>query len=95
MKSGLGGFMKQLISEGFLNKNTKAFRPDKETGKWKGAKTANGSFCTSKPAWSNSIKINNKKHMLEVWAFDNKWGKQVLFFKLFKEKNEERLEEIM
>ena len=87
--------MKQLISEGFLNKNTKAFRPDKEPAKWKGAKTANGSFGTSKPAWSNSIKINNKKHMLEVWAFDNKWGKQVLFFKLFKEKNEERLEEIM
>ena len=87
--------MKQLISEGFLNKNTKAFRPDKETGKWKGAKTTNGAFGTILPAFSNTIKINNKNHKLEVWTFDNKWGKQVLFFKLFKEKDEKRLEETM
>ena len=56
--------MKQLVSEGFLNKNTKAVRPDKETGKWRGAKTKNGSFGTIKPLWSNTIEINKKKHEL-------------------------------
>ena len=87
--------MKEIVSEGFLNKNTKATRPDKETGKWRGAKTKNGSFGTIKPLWSNTIEINKKKHELEVWTFDNKWGKQVLFYKLFKEKNEKNLEEQM
>ena len=87
--------MKQLISDGFLNKNTKAFRPDKETGKWKGATTQGGNFATILPGWTWKIKINNKNHMLEVWAFNNKWGKQVLFYKLFKEKNEKSLEEIL
>ena len=87
--------MKVLVSEGFLSKNTKAMRPDKETGKWRGAKTTNGAFGTQKPLWSNTIEINKKKHELQIWTFDNKWGKQALFFKLFKEKNEERLEETM
>ena len=49
--------MRKIVSEGFLNKNTKAMRPDKETGKWRGAKTANGNFGTIKPLWSNTIKI--------------------------------------
>ena len=44
--------MKQLISDGFLNKNTKAFRPDKETGKWKGATTQGGNFATILPGWT-------------------------------------------
>tara|TARA_X000001388_G_C2215149_1_gene116843 strand:+ start:886 stop:1149 length:264 start_codon:yes stop_codon:yes gene_type:complete len=87
--------MKQLISEGFLNKNNKALRPDKETGKWKGAKTANGNFGTIKPLWSNKIKINNKSHELEVWTFNNKWGKQILFYKLFKQKDEKSIEELL
>jgi hypothetical protein len=87
--------MKQLISEGFLNKNTKAVRPDKETGKWRGAKTKNGSFGTIKPLWSNTIEINKKKHELEIWTFDTKWGKQILFYKLYKEKDGKSLEEQM
>ena len=87
--------MKQLVSEGFLNKNTKAVRPDKETGKWKGALTKNGNFGTIKPAWTGEIKINNKKHLLEVWTFNTKWGSQSLFHKLYKVKNAESLEEQM
>jgi hypothetical protein len=87
--------MKELVSKGFLNKNTAAVRPDKETGKWRGAKTKNGSFGTIKPLWSNTIEINNKKHELEVWTFDNKWGKQILFYKLYRKKNEKSLEEQM
>ena len=87
--------MKQLISEGFLKKNTKAFRPDKETGKWKGAKTRNGRFATSKPAYINNFKINKKEHTLEMWVFDNKWGIQTLFHKLYKVKDEKSIEENM
>ena len=87
--------MKQLVSEGFLNKNTKAMRPDKETGKWRGKKTTNGSFGTIKPLWSNTIEVSGKKHELEVWTFDNKWGKQILFYKLYKVKDEKNLEETM
>ena len=75
--------MKQLISEGFLKKNTKAFRPDKETGKWRGAVSKNGSFGTIKPAYSAEIKMNGKPYLLEMWTFSNKWGSQTLFHKLY------------
>ncbi len=87
--------MRKIVSEGFLNKNTKAMRPDKETGKWRGTKTQNGSFGTIKPLWSNTIKIKDKKHEIEVWTFDNKWGKQILFYKLYEVKDEKSLEEQM
>ena len=87
--------MRLLISEGFLNKNTKAMRPDPESGKWRGAKTKGGQFGTIKPLYSNTIKINNIEHELQVWTFNNKWGKQVLFFKLFKVKDESDLESTM
>ena len=70
-------------------------RPDPETGKWRGAKTKGGQFGTIKPLYSNTIKINNIEHELQVWTFDNKWGKQVLFFKLFKVKDESDLESTM
>ena len=76
--------MKKLVSSGFLNKNTKAMRPDPETGKWRGKETKNGSFGTIKPLWSNDIEVNKVPHLLEVWTFDNKWVKQILFFKLYK-----------
>ena len=33
---------------------------------------------------NDTIKVNNIEHELQVWTFDNKWGKQVLFYKLFK-----------
>ena len=87
--------MKQLVSEGFLKKNTKAFRPDKETGKWKGAISKNGNFGTIKPAWSGEIKINGKIHILEMWAFNTRWGQQSLFHKLYRVKDEKSLEETM
>ena len=87
--------MRLLVSEGFLNKNTKAMRPDPESGKWRGAKTKGGQFGTIKPLYSNTIKINNIEHELQVWTFNNKWGKQVLFFKLFKVKDESNLESTM
>ena len=87
--------MRLLVSEGFLNKNTKAMRPDPESGKWRGAKTKGGQFGTKKPLYSNTIKINNIEHELQVWTFNNKWGKQVLFFKLFKVKDESDLESTM
>ena len=87
--------MRLLVSEGFLNKNTKAMRPDPESGKWRGAKTKGGQFGTIKPLYSNTIKINNIEHELQVWTFNNKWGKQVLFFKLFKVKDESDLESTM
>jgi hypothetical protein len=87
--------VKLLVSEGFLNKNTKAMRPDPETGKWRGAKTKGGQFGTIKPLWSNTIKVNSVEHELEVWTFESKWGKQVLFYKLYKVKDESRPEENM
>ena len=87
--------MKQLVSEGFLNKNTNAMRPDKITGKWRGRKTKSGRFGTIKPLWSNTIEVSGIKHELEVWTFDNKWGKQILFYKLYKVKDEQNLEETM
>ena len=87
--------MKQLVSEGFLKQNTKAFRPDEETGKWRGAVSKNGNFGTIKPAWTGEIKINNIPHMLEVWTFNTRWGSQSLFHKLYKVKDEKSLEEQM
>ena len=85
--------MKQLISDGFAKKNTKSFRPDPETGKWKGATTKNGNFGTIKPGWTAELKINGKKHILDLWAFNNKWGTQSMFFKLHKIKDEKNLED--
>ena len=70
-------------------------RPDPESGKWRGAKTKGGQFGTKKPLYSNTIKINNIEHELQVWTFDNKWGKQILFYKLYKVKDEQRLEDTM
>ena len=87
--------MNELVKDGFLKKDTKAFKPDPETGKWKGRVTANGSFGTMKPLWSNTIEVNKIKHELEVWTFDNKWGKQILFYKLYKVKDEKSLEDTM
>ena len=46
------------VSCGFLKKDAKAYRPDKETGKWRGGKTKNGSFDTIKPGWSSEINID-------------------------------------
>ena len=85
--------MRTIVSEGFLNKNKKAMRPDPVTGKWRGRKSANGNFGTIKPLWSNKIKIKDKEHEIEVWTFDNKWGTQILFYKLYEVKDEKSLEE--
>ena len=55
--------MKQIISKGFAKKDTKAYKPDKETGKWRGAETKNGNYETIKPGWTAEFKINGKKHI--------------------------------
>ena len=78
------------ISDGFLKKNTKAFRPDKETGKWIGRTTPNGQFVTIKPAWEGELKLNGINHKIEVWAFNTRWGVQSLFYKLYKETDNEK-----
>ncbi len=77
------------ISNGFLRKDTKAYKPDKETGKWRGVATKNGSFTTIKPGWTGEVTINKKKHIIEVWSFDTRWGVQSLFYKLYEETNNE------
>lgn len=87
--------MKQIISKGFARKDTKAFKPDPETGKWKGAETKNGNFATIKPGWNAEFKINGKNHKLELWAFNTRWGQQSMFFKLHKVKDEKSLEDTM
>ena len=89
--------MKQLIkvADGFLKKDTKAFKPDPETGKWRGAETKNGNFATIKPGWYGEIDINGKKHKLELWAFNTRWGVQSMFFKLHKVKDDSNLEDTM
>ena len=87
--------MKQIISEGFVKKDTKAFKPDPETGKWRGAETKNGNFATIKPGWITDFKVNGKKHKLELWAFNTRWGQQSMFFKLHKIKDEDNLEDTM
>jgi hypothetical protein len=87
--------MNELVKDGFLKKDTKAFKPDPETGKWKGAETRNGNFATIKPGWSGEFIVNGKKHKLELWAFNTKWGVQSMFFKLFKVKDERKLEDQM
>ena len=87
--------MKQLVKEGFLKKDTKAFKPDPETGKWRGAETKNGNFATIKPGWVGEFDVNGKRHKLELWAFNTRWGVQSMFFKLHKVKNEEKLEDTM
>ena len=73
------------VSSGFLKKDAKAYRPDKETGKWRGGKTKNGSFDTIKPGWSSEINIDGSTFRLDVWGFNARWGVQSLFFKLFRE----------
>ena len=73
--------MKKLYS-GFAKKNTKSFRPDKETGKWIGRKTKNGQFATIKPAWSSEFTVDGKNYELDVWAFNTKWGVQSLYYEL-------------
>tara|TARA_R100001443_G_scaffold26566_3_gene39862 strand:- start:788 stop:1051 length:264 start_codon:yes stop_codon:yes gene_type:complete len=87
--------MKQILAKGFAKKDTKAYRPDKETGKWRGAETQNGNFVTIKPGWTAEFKVNGKKHTLELWAFNNRWGAQSMFYKLKKVKEEDSLEETM
>ena len=87
--------MKELVSSGFARKDTKAYKPDPETGKWRGAETRNGNFATIKPGWSTNFKVNGKSHTLELCAFNTPWGQQSMFFKLFKVKDEERLEDQM
>lgn len=78
------------ISDGFLKKDTKAYRPDKETGKWRGRQTPNGQFATIKPGWSCELKINGDNYRLDVWSFLTRWGSNSLFYKLFKEGEEEK-----
>ena len=87
--------MKQIISKGFAKKDTKAYKPDPETGKWRGAETKNGNYATIKPGWTAEFKVNGKKHMLELWAFNAKWGVQSMFYKLHKVKDEKNLEDTM
>ena len=89
--------MRQLlkVADGFLKKNTKAFKPDKETGKWRGAETKNGNFATIKPGWTGDLKINGKKYTLDLWGFNTKWGVQSMFYKVTKVKNDEKLEDIL
>tara|TARA_Y100001963_G_C6705384_1_gene411645 strand:+ start:49 stop:312 length:264 start_codon:yes stop_codon:yes gene_type:complete len=87
--------MKQLVKEGFLKKDNKAFKPDPETGEWRGRETKNGNFSTIKPGWSGEFDVNGKKHKLELWGFNTRWGSQSMYFKLYKVKNEERLEDQM
>jgi len=77
------------ISKGFLRKDTKAYKPDKETGKWRGVTTKNGSFVTIKPGWSGDLVLNNKKHTIEIWAFNTRWGVQSLFYKIIEQSKEE------
>ena len=81
------------ISNGFLKKDTKAYKPDKETNKWIGARTKNGQFATIKPGWTGEVTINKKSHTIEIWAFNTRWGVQSLFYKLFNIKTAEKAEE--
>ena len=39
------------------------------------------------------IDINGKKHKLELWAFNTRWGVQSMFFKLHKVKDDSNLED--
>ena len=81
------------ISNGYLKKDTKAFKPDPETGKWKGAKTKNGQFATIKPGWTCDLMIDKQPHKLEVWAFNTRWGQQSLFYRLHYNKQAKKAEE--
>ena len=83
----------RIISKGFLRKDTKAFKPDPETGKWRGANTKNGNFGTIKPGWAGELMIDNQPHKLEIWTFDTRWGQQSLFYKLSNIKTAEKAEE--
>jgi hypothetical protein len=87
--------MREIISKGFAKKDTKAFKPDPETGEWRGAETQNGNFATIKPGWTAEFKVNGRKHTLELWAFNTRWGSTSMFYKLHKVKDEKSLEETM
>ena len=84
--------MKKLVTSGFIRKDSKAFKPDPVTGKWRGGKTKNGHFATIKPGWYTDIELEGKPHKLELWAFNTPWGQQSMFFKLFEIKKEEEKE---
>ena len=73
------------VSKGFLRKDTKAYKPDKETGKWRGVSTKNGSFATIKPGWNGELKIDGKPYKIEIWAFNTRWGVQSLFYKIIED----------
>ena len=79
------------ITDGFIKKDTKAFKPDKKTGKWRGRVTKNGQFVTIKPSYSGEIKIKDSVYKIELWTFANKWGTDSLFYKLYEEKTEKEL----
>jgi len=81
------------IASGFLRKDTKAFKPDPETGKWRGAETKNGDFATIKPGWHGDLSINNESYKIEIWAFNTAWGQQSLFYKISDNKTIENTEE--
>ena len=81
------------ISNGFLKKDTKAYKPDKETGKWRGVTTKNGNFATIKPGWTGELMIDKQPHKIEVWAFNTRWRVQSLFYKLSNIKTAEKAEE--
>tara|TARA_R100000458_G_C8141871_1_gene152730 strand:+ start:61 stop:339 length:279 start_codon:yes stop_codon:yes gene_type:complete len=81
------------ISNGFLKKDTKAYKPDKKTGKWRGATTKNGNFATIKPGWTGELMIDNQPHKIEIWAFNTRWGVQSLFYKLHNIKTAEKAKE--
>ena len=76
------------IADGFFSKNTKAFKPDKKTGKWRGRVTKNGQFATIKPGWIGEIKISDVIYKMQVWVFVTKWGTESLFYKLHEETEE-------
>tara|TARA_R100001082_G_scaffold107467_1_gene81395 strand:- start:989 stop:1258 length:270 start_codon:yes stop_codon:yes gene_type:complete len=77
------------ISKGFLRKDTKAYKPDKKTGKWRGVTTKNGAFATINPGWNGELKIDGKPYKIEVWAFNTRWGVQSLFYKIIENTTEE------
>ena len=79
------------VSNGFLKKDTKAFKPDKETGRWRGVTTKNGQFATIKPGWTGEVMIDKKPHTIEIWAFNTRWGVQSLFYKLHENTNKEEI----
>jgi len=78
----------KLVNSGTLKKNTKAYKPDEKTGKWRGNVTKWGQYATQKPGWTGEFKIDGSNHRLEIWSFATKWGVESLYFKLFKDEEE-------